>query len=118
MSSIQGRIGENLAVSILLGKKYEILERNYRSRFGEIDIIAEKEGKIHFIEVKYRKDRGFGLPSEFVTKKKIDKILKTAKIYLSLERKETSDWQIDVVAIDRESGDYEVFENVLIEGLA
>lgn len=118
MSRKEGQFGEDFACEILINMMYKILERNFLSRYGEIDIIAEKDKRIHFVEVKYRKSQGFGLPQEFVTKKKLDKILRTAKIYLFQNDKMANDYQVDVIAIEKESSRYEIFENVLTEGLS
>jgi len=118
MSRVEGQAGEDLASEVLVRNRYRILEKNYHSRFGEIDIIAEKNRIIHFIEVKYRKNQGFGLPQEFVTKSKINKILKTAKIYLYENEEKSRDWQLDVFAIEKGSNKCEFFENILIEGLS
>ena len=77
-----GKMGEALACKYLEAKGYEILEVNFHSRFGEVDIIAKKEKCIMFVEVKTRKSVSYGNPSEFVTPKKMEKIIKTAMIYL------------------------------------
>lgn len=77
-----GKIGEDRAVEYLKNKGYEILQRNFHSRFGEIDIIAQLKECIVFLEVKTRKSTVYGRPCEFVTPKKMEKIIKTAMIYL------------------------------------
>ena len=77
-----GKFGEDFTVKFLEDKGYEILDRNYHSRWGEIDIIAKLDECIVFCEVKTRKSVSYGNPSEFVTPKKMEKIIKTAMIYL------------------------------------
>ena len=77
-----GKIGEDAVVEYLENSGYEILERNFHSRFGEIDIIAKKEKCIMFVEVKTRKSVNYGTPAEFVTSAKMKKIIKTAVLYL------------------------------------
>ena len=77
-----GDIGENEATKYLKKQKYKILERNYRKTYGEIDIIAEKDGVLCFVEVKTRKNDEFGRPCEFVDFKKQEKIKKTAMSYI------------------------------------
>ena len=62
-----GRLGEELAALRLMEQDYQILSRNYRCRFGEIDIIAEKKGILTFVEVKTRSREDFGSPAEAVT---------------------------------------------------
>jgi putative endonuclease len=116
MSRKEGHKGEDLACEILERDGYQILARNYRSRFGEIDIVARKTKTICFVEVKYKQNQGFGLPQEAVTKKKLDKIFKTAKFYLyENDFSDNQDWQIDVLAINKNTSDYDFFENVYVE---
>ncbi len=76
-----GFSAESLAIEILKPKGFVILERNFKSRFGEIDIIASKEGILYFIEVKARWSLRFGMPEEAVTLGKIHKIQKTGQYY-------------------------------------
>ena len=78
-----GRFGEEQAARCLRKKGYTILERNFRCRQGEIDIIARKKGFVVFVEVKLRKDDSFAAAREFVTRGKQEKILKTASLWLS-----------------------------------
>lgn len=77
-----GNIAEDYAVLFLSDNGYNIINRNYQKRCGEIDIIAQKLDYIHFIEVKYRKYANFGYPSEAVNLKKQEKIKKTALLYI------------------------------------
>ena len=78
----KGKTGENIAVFYLKTHFYKILERNYRCRMGEIDIIAQKGGYLIFIEVKYRKNADSGLPAEAVNYPKQQHIKNTALNYL------------------------------------
>ncbi len=77
-----GNIGEKFAARYLADKGYKIIDRNYRSRFGEIDIIATKEKYIVFIEVKTRSERAMVSGFEAVGIKKQIRIIKTALLYL------------------------------------
>lgn len=83
-----GREGEELAAEFLKKKGYRIVGKNYRTVFGEIDIIAKDRGVIVFVEVKTRADIGFAYPFEAVNKKKREKIRKTATCYLKHLTKE------------------------------
>lgn len=78
-----GKRGEDAACQYLKKKNYTILARNYRKRYGEIDIIAQKGSKIVFAEVKTRSNNRYGIPSEAVVFSKQQKIIKTACAYLS-----------------------------------
>lgn len=77
-----GNLGEDYACWVLTDLGYELLERNFRSRFGEVDIIAKKEGFLCFVEVKTRGQNSMGRPAESVTLSKQRKIIKTAEYYL------------------------------------
>ncbi len=94
-----GRHCEELAVRFLKGKRYKILERNYRTPFGEIDVIAKDKGCIVFIEVKSRSSPLFGPPYLRVTKNKKEKIIKSALSYLKRYGLTDKDSRIDVVSI-------------------
>ncbi len=77
-----GKIGEDFAAAMLTEEGYRILARNFRCRLGEIDIIAEKDGEISFIEVKTRRSLRCGLPSEAVTGEKQLRMKRAAEYYL------------------------------------
>ncbi len=97
-----GRQGENAACDWLIKNGYSITQRNYISPHGEIDIIAEDEKYIVFVEVKYRRNSihlaKYGRPVKAVTKEKRRHILYTAKNYLS-KHKTTKKPRIDVIEI-------------------
>ena len=78
-----GKLGEDLAAGLLAEKGYAILARNYRCRYGEIDLITCRDGILTFVEVKTRQDSRFGSPAEAVTAEKQKKIRRTAVCYLS-----------------------------------
>ena len=77
-----GRHGEDLAVQWLRKKGYEIVARNYRRRFGEVDIIARHNGYLVFIEVKTRSSNRFGLPADALTIRKQQQLTRIAEDYL------------------------------------
>jgi len=93
-----GSRGEDRAVFYLQKRGYRILERNYRNRLGEIDIIALEKGTIVFIEVKTRTSDSFGFPFEAVTKRKREKMKNVALLYLKKFRHEVPA-RFDVVSI-------------------
>ncbi|WP_235932732.1 YraN family protein [Dictyobacter arantiisoli] len=103
-----GRTGERLATEHLIQAGYTIRERNYRCCYGEIDVIAEHDLDLVFIEVKTRRGATHGLPEEAVNKRKQQKILQVAAHYLSLhaDDKEAGErsWRVDVVAIQLSAG--------------
>ena len=77
-----GRAGERAAVEYLRGAGYEICALNWRSGRYELDIVARKAGIVHFVEVKTRSNLACGLPREYVTAAKQERIRKTAAFYL------------------------------------
>jgi len=95
----KGKIAENIACKYIEDKNYLILERNYRTRRGEIDIIAKNNNYIVFIEVKYRKDTENGYPRESVTKLKQNKIKKTAVNYIVRNNIINANFRFDVIEI-------------------
>ena len=95
-----GNYGEDVAVKYLLHKKYKIIERQFRSRHGEIDIIAQDgTNTIVFVEVKTRRNAKFGAPALAVTKYKQDKIIHTAMWYAHIKHLEQTRFRFDVVEV-------------------
>lgn len=82
-SRLLGRWGEALAADHLRRAGYQIVAANWRSRFGEIDLIAADGEYLCFVEVKLRKSAAFGGAGEFVDRHKQDKLRLTAELYLS-----------------------------------
>lgn len=79
---IKGKLGEQLASDYLKKKGYRILETNFRTRFGEIDLVAAKEGRLIFVEVKLKTGTDAGAPEEMITPAKINQIRQTAEVFL------------------------------------
>ena len=82
-NNLTGAWGEALAAKYLQKKRYKILATNYRSRFGEIDLIVTNRQYLVFVEVKLRKSSQFASAAEYVDGKKQNRIRTTAEIYLS-----------------------------------
>jgi putative endonuclease len=95
-----GKTGEDLAVSYLLSHGYSLVERNFKARYGEIDIICTKDNTLVFVEVKTRIGNRFGTPEEAVTSKKLHEVIKTAEYYKLTHKNVPDALRIDVVAID------------------
>ena len=96
-----GELGEKIAQKHLKEKGYKILARNFKKKWGEIDIVAKKRKKIVFIEVKtIRKKEGF-FPEDEIDQKKKKQLIKIDQIYLQESKipLETP-WQIDIIAIE------------------
>lgn len=107
-----GADSESMAVTFLKENGYKIIERNYRTKIGEIDIIAKDKDTIVFIEVKARKSRAYN-PKEAVTSSKKRKISMVALYYLKSTRQINKRARFDVVAIDsaKKSGAVEIIKN-------
>lgn len=77
-----GKKGEELSLDFLSRNGFAILHKNWRYRHWEIDVIAEKDGILHFIEIKTRTSESFGFPEENITKKKIQYLMNAATEFL------------------------------------
>ncbi len=95
-----GTRGEMLACEYLRGRGYQILEKNFRCKMGEIDAIAEKAGRLRFIEIKTRSGAGFGRPEEAVHPQKQKKLTKLAMWYLKEKKLSDTSISFDVLAVD------------------
>jgi len=113
-----GQQGEDEAEVELLRLGYEILERNYRNKIGEIDIVAKDEEYLCFVEVKTKSGSGYGSPEEMVGQRKQNKIMRTAEYYLLENELTDIDWRVDVVAVDYDKGEIRVIKNAVVRGLA
>ncbi len=91
-----GRLAEDLATQALRDKDYQILERNFANKFGEIDIIAKDKNVLVFVEVKAKKGEQFGTPEEMINPRKLWKIRSMANLYM---RRNDLPCRIDVVAV-------------------
>ncbi len=114
-----GKRGETLAAQKLLSLGYTIRERNWRCAVGELDIVAEKDGALIFVEVRTRRGDRFGTPEESITPAKRTKLIEVAQTYLDEHGENDRNWRIDVVAIDMglrgEVSRMEVIENAIEE---
>ena len=99
-----GRSGEELAVSLLKQRGFTILERNYKTRLGELDIIAFKGEIVCFIEVKTRTSLKLGSPFEAVTKRKQRKLSQLALMYLKNKKWIDKKARFDVIAVTKNGG--------------
>lgn len=94
-----GNWGESVAAHHLEAHGYAIVARNWRCQLGEIDLVAQKNGWISFVEVKTRRGRQMGLPEEGLTARKQQKLLALAQQYIA-DFDLDVDWQIDLIAVE------------------
>ncbi len=96
---VKGLQGEDIAVEHLIKQQYIILERNFRYKKSEIDIIALKEDTLVFIEVKMRNKTSFGYPEEFVSTAQEERILNASTFYLEQAPPKHKFIRFDIIAI-------------------
>ncbi len=77
-----GKTGETIAADFLSQKGFKIIDKNFHTRFGEIDLIAVQANKLIFVEVKLKTGTEFGSPEEMINKSKIMQVKKTAQMYI------------------------------------
>jgi len=104
-----GKKGEDLAVEYLQRNGYYIVERNFKNKLGEIDIIAKDKNTFCFIEVKTRRTASFGSPFESVTPRKQHKLIRLAQSYLQYKKMNNLEIRFDCVAVFiEEEGDEKI----------
>lgn len=94
-----GKSGENAAVDLLRKNGYKIITKNYKTKLGEVDIIARQHDTICFIEVKTRHTDRFGFPHEAVSKAKQRQIAKAALMFLKANNRLDERARFDVVSV-------------------
>ena len=103
--------GEKVACRFLKQSGYKIIKRNYRKKYGEIDIIAQRDDTLSFVEVKTRERTDIGLACEAVNKSKQEKIIKTAQTYI-LENDVDMNYSIDIIEVYHRAGKIEKIEHL------
>lgn len=95
-----GILGERLAAKYLEEHGYRVMDTNYHSRDGEIDVVVTRDGITVFVEVRTKTSLDFGTPEESVTSRKKQKILLTAQDYAQKHNLAESSWRIDFIAVE------------------
>jgi len=113
-----GKLAEDLSCRFLKTKGYRIIERNFRSRYGEIDVIARKNNILIFLEIRSKSGSGFGIPEESLTAGKRQRLISTIMSYLDTHNNLPLDWRVDFVAVDLDPASgkanrIEIYENAL-----
>ena len=100
-----GELGEGVACMFLVKQGFEILDRNYTKKWGELDIVAKKEGKLYFVEVKSKSvssldfSDGTFRPEENVHPWKVKRLRRVIETYLISRRQGGVDWQFDILVV-------------------
>ena len=106
-----GKFGEDLAVDFLKKNGYKILTRNFRNKFGEIDVVCVENNTLVFVEVKTRWSQKFGSPEESITPWKIRSIIKTSQYFKLLHPQTPEALRLDAVVIEMDkSGEVQRME--------
>jgi putative endonuclease len=95
-----GQRGEDLAVAELTRRGYSVRQRNWRCQEGEVDIVAEHDGWLVFVEVRTRRGLDMGTPEASITSGKRARMVRVAQSYLAEFEPRELDWRIDVVAVE------------------
>jgi len=103
-----GKIGEDIATRYLEQIGYEIIQRNFACKIGEIDIIAKDKEEIVFVEVKTRASALYGLPKEAVDQTKKKHIYRSAEFYIYIRHLENYSVRIDVIEVYKKQGKFKV----------
>ena len=112
LSKILGKQGEDRAAQFLVKQGYKLLERNYRTRSGEIDLIALHQGQVVFVEVKTRTSDAYGAPELAVNLRKQQRMIKAALGYIKYKKLHQVPCRFDVVAITAAAGgEVELIQN-------
>jgi len=113
-----GRWGEAQAQKYLVEHGFQVVGRNVRTAYGELDLICRQPATWVFVEVKTRKNIEFGLPEAGITSKKRQHLIHAAEDYLQSQADEPGDWRIDVIAIvgypGREEPEIIYYENAVV----
>ncbi|MBN1217742.1 MAG: YraN family protein [Anaerolineae bacterium] len=94
-----GRRGEDIAAAFLIKRGYRIIDRNWSCPTGELDLVAEDDGTLIFVEVRTRQSTRLGTAEESVTLAKQTRLIELAELYLQAMNPPHSSWRIDVIAI-------------------
>ncbi len=94
-----GQYGEKIAAQFLERRGFSIVFRNFQTRWGEIDLVAGKDGRLHFVEVKTRSGSGYGVGEEAIGRFKQQRLLGAAKMYIAKFQPREKFYQIDSVSV-------------------
>ena len=94
-----GEIGEGIARDYLEDRGYQIVEQNFQNRWGEIDLICQKDKIMVFVEVKTRVGERFGTPEDAINSEKKKRLLKNANAYMVFKKQRVDSYRIDGICI-------------------
>lgn len=112
-----GKLGEDIASDFLSKKGYKIIDRNFKARYGEIDLIAIDRNTLVFVEVKTRTSDRFGTPEEAITPRKLYEVVKTSEYYEILNPQLPKLTRIDVIGIMIDETTHSVLQLIHTENI-
>lgn len=112
-----GELYEQTAADFLISRGFDLIEKNFTCRGGELDLIMQDRQTLVFIEVKYRQDNQHGHAAEMVTPSKMKKLIKTAQYWMMMKGYSpyTTDFRFDVVAIHNHGADINWYQNAITQ---
>jgi len=111
-----GNRGEDLAAAFFITRGFRVVVRNWSCRMGEIDLVVERAGNVHFVEVKTRRTMKYGYPEEAITRTKLAHFSRAIEAYLRASPSAPQHYQADALAISiKEDGppEYHYVEHIL-----
>lgn len=114
-----GQYGEKIAAQFLERRGFSIVMRNFQTRWGEIDLVVEKDGRLHFVEVKTRSGVDYGAGEEAIGRFKQQRLLGAAKMYIAKFQPVEKNYQIDSVSVlinvAKKTAKFRYLENIVAE---
>jgi putative endonuclease len=107
-----GRAAEQRAADHLAAAGYTILDRNWRNRWCELDIVARQGGQVHFVEVKFRSNTSYGFAAEYISYDKSARLIRAALAWNQAHRYD-GPYQIDVISVEGAKNVITHLENVI-----
>jgi putative endonuclease len=111
-----GLRGEDIAADYLKRKGYSVLNRNFRTPYGEIDLVSKQGSSIVFTEVKTRASKSLGPPEISITRRKADHMRSAAEFYIQEYGEQYDEWRIDVISVQIQTNEAPLidhFENAI-----
>ncbi len=103
-SLFHGKRAEDIANQYLIHEGFIILDRNWSCKYGELDVVAAKQGRLYFFEVKYRENANFGYPFEYINQAKLKRLLITIELYLCSKNLLKVSWNLDGLCLFHGNG--------------
>jgi len=95
-----GNLGETIAAEFLENKGYQLIDHNYHTRYGELDLVMLELDSVVFVEVKTRTSDTFGTPEDSVTSEKLERLQSAALLWLQAHPEVDDEWRMDVVSVN------------------